>query len=70
MLSWLWTHVRTFFSSDDFGDDGGSVWDLTPDWQYDGRFVDAGGLTQSEKEEAIADVEEQARSLSDSRRTN
>ena len=40
------------------GDDDGDTWAAIPDWQYDGRFAEAGGLTRSEQEEAIEDLQE------------
>ena len=38
--------------------DGESAWDAIPEWQYDGRFAEAGGLTRSEQESAIEDLRE------------
>lgn len=40
-------------------DDGGTVWDAIPDWQYDGRHVESGGLARDEQERALRDVQEQ-----------
>ena len=39
------------------GGDGGA-WDAIPEWQYDGRFAEAGGLTRSEQEAAIDELRE------------
>ncbi|MFB9824323.1 hypothetical protein [Halobaculum roseum] len=48
------------------GDDGeGDGWSLVPDWQYEGRFAEAGGITRSEQEQAIREIDEQARRESD-----
>ncbi|QZP38171.1 hypothetical protein [Halobaculum magnesiiphilum] len=50
------------------GDDGegeGDGWSLVPDWQYEGRFAEAGGITRSEQEQAIREIDEQARHESD-----
>ncbi|AEM57319.1 hypothetical protein HISP_08765 [Haloarcula hispanica N601] len=38
--------------------DDGSAWDAIPEWQYNGRFAEAGGLTRSEQEAAIEDLQE------------
>jgi hypothetical protein len=35
--------------------DGGSVWNAIPSTQYAGRFVEAGGLTRSEQEDALGE---------------
>ena len=34
-------------------DDDGAVWNAIPQSQYAGRFVEAGGLTRSEQEDAL-----------------
>lgn len=35
-------------------------WSIIPDWQYEGRFVEAGGVTRSEQSEAIEEVQTDA----------
>lgn len=50
--------IRAFCAVD--RDERGSVWDAIPRWQYDGLHVESGGLTRSEQEAALADVERQA----------
>ena len=50
-LVWVWRRG---------GDDGdGSAWDGIPEWQYNGRFAEAGGLTRSEQEAAIEERREE-----------
>ncbi len=50
-LVWVWRRG---------GDDGGgSAWDGIPEWQYNGRFAEAGGLTRSEQERAIEELREE-----------
>jgi hypothetical protein len=44
-------------------DTGGSVWEHVPDWQYDGRHVESGGLTRDEQEQALRDIDEQAKEI-------
>lgn len=39
--------------------DAGSIWDLTPSWQYGGR-LHGGGLSRGRQEDAIREVQEQA----------
>ncbi|SDM84306.1 hypothetical protein SAMN04487949_2774 [Halogranum gelatinilyticum] len=46
--------------SEDDTDDGDSVWDLIPDWQYDGRHVESGGLSRGEQEKALREMQERA----------
>ena len=41
------------------GDGDGGAWDAIPEWQYDGRFAEAGGLTRSEQEAAIEELREE-----------
>jgi hypothetical protein len=46
------------------GDAGsGSIWDLIPAWQYDGRHVESGGQTRDEQERALEDVQRQAEEI-------
>lgn len=40
-----------------------SVWDAIPDWQYDGRHVESGGLTRDEQERALQDIERRAEQI-------
>ena len=35
------------------GTDDGDAWGGIPQWQYGGRFAEAGGLTRQEQEEAL-----------------
>jgi len=45
------------------GDGGGgteSSWNAIPDWQYDGRHVESGGLTRGEQEQALEEINEDA----------
>ncbi|SFR33381.1 hypothetical protein [Halogeometricum limi] len=53
----LLERLRALFATERSGD---SVWDAIPRWQYDGRHVESGGLTRSEQEDALADVQRQA----------
>lgn len=41
-------------------DDGSTVWDAIPDWQYTGRHVESGGLTRDDQEGALEAIEEEA----------
>ncbi|ARS91740.1 hypothetical protein B1756_07990 [Natrarchaeobaculum aegyptiacum] len=52
-------------STDDADGGDGSVWNAIPSWQYEGRHVESGGLTRSEQERALRDIQEQADELSD-----
>jgi len=45
----------------DGNDDEGDGWSLVPEWQYEGRFAEAGGITRSEQEQALREIDEQAR---------
>ena len=38
----------------------GDGWALVPEWQYEGRFAEAGGITRSEQEQAIRDIDQLA----------
>lgn len=49
-------HYHTEQSDD--GDEG--FWGSIPDWQYEGRFAEAGGLTRSEQSEAIENIQSDA----------
>lgn len=40
--------------------DGESVWETIPDWQYDGRHVESGGLSRGEQENALREIQERA----------
>ena len=52
-----------------FGSDhDGTVWDLIPFWQYEGRHVESGGLARNEQERAIAEVQEEAAELAERER--
>jgi hypothetical protein len=42
--------------------DGESVWDAIPEWQYEGRHVESGGLTRNEQEKALREVQDRAES--------
>jgi hypothetical protein len=44
----------------DADDDGGTVWEAIPSWQYAGRHVESGGLAREEQETALAEIREQA----------
>lgn len=51
------------------GDDGdGGAWSLVPDWQYGGRFAEAGGLTVGEQSEAIKEVRTDAEEIERNRK--
>lgn len=39
-------------------DDRGTVWDAIPSWQYEGRFAEAGGISRSEQERAVSELQE------------
>ncbi|NHN40227.1 hypothetical protein G9C85_01070 [Halorubellus sp. JP-L1] len=58
MLGRLRAFVRSHWPDDD-----GSVWNAIPGRQYGGRHAEAGGLSRSEQEDAIQDVQEQAEAL-------
>ena len=51
--------------ADGEGDEDSSVWNAIPSWQYEGRHVESGGLTRSEQEQALQDIQQQAEELSD-----
>ena len=51
-LVWVWRRSGS-------DEDNGSAWDGIPEWQYDSRFAEAGGLTRSEQEAAIEDHREE-----------
>ncbi|WP_435066053.1 hypothetical protein [Halobaculum sp. EA56] len=44
----------------DGGDEEGDGWSIVPEWQYEGRFAEAGGIARSEQERALREVEERA----------
>lgn len=54
----MFDRLRSWIGS---SDEEGSVWDLTPDWQYGfaGR-LHGGGDARAEQEEAVQDVAERA----------
>ncbi|MBX0285793.1 hypothetical protein [Haloarcula salinisoli] len=41
------------------GDDDATTWDAIPEWQYNGRFAEAGGLTRSEQEAALDELNDE-----------
>jgi|GEM_PF-1628194 len=43
--------------------EGEGVWNHIPDWQYEGRFAEAGGLTRSEQSDAIENVSDRAKEI-------
>lgn len=55
------------FSTGDADDEepAGTVWDAIPDWQYEGRFAEAGGIARGEQERAVSDLQERADRESD-----
>lgn len=50
-------HCRT----EQRGDKDEGSWSLIPDWQYEGRFAEAGGLTLSEQSEEIEKIRADAK---------
>ncbi|PSQ16640.1 hypothetical protein BRD00_10285 [Halobacteriales archaeon QS_8_69_26] len=54
---WVTMTVLWVRWTDDPGE--GSAWEAIPGWQYGGRFVEAGGLTRSEQEEALGNSEDE-----------
>lgn len=42
--------------------DGESVWDAIPEWQYEGRHVESGGLARGEQEQALREIQDRAES--------
>jgi len=43
------------------GDAGeGDGWALVPEWQYEGRFAEAGGISRGEQERALREIDERA----------
>ena len=63
----LWR--RTAGTAEDGDGDGDSdVWNAIPSWQYDGRHVESGGLTRSEQESALRDIQRQADELEERER--
>lgn len=62
MVRRLLARLKDYFTEEDSGD---SVWDPVPSWQYLGRVVEAGGITRLEQEEAVREVEQQAREIED-----
>ena len=57
-------HHRT--ERDDDTNEG--FWDGIPDWQYEGRFAEAGGLTRSEQSEAVEQIQTNANEIESNRR--
>lgn len=49
-----WYHAGTDTDAD------GDVWAAIPDWQYEGRHVESGGLSRADQEEAIEEVADRA----------
>lgn len=49
---------KVYSTADDDGPD--SVWNAIPDWQYDGRHAESGGLSRGEQEQAIQEITEEA----------
>jgi hypothetical protein len=41
------------------GEESDDTWAGIPEWQYDGRFAEAGGLTRSEQEESLDELTDQ-----------
>ncbi|MFO7833100.1 MAG: hypothetical protein R6V31_03355 [Halohasta sp.] len=37
-----------------------SSWNAIPNWQYDGRHVESGGLTRGEQEQALEEIHDEA----------
>ena len=37
-----------------------SSWNAIPDWQYDGRHAESGGLTRGEQEQALQEIHDDA----------
>ena len=50
------------------GDGDSDVWNAIPSWQYDGRHVESGGLTRSEQESALRDIQRRADELEERER--
>ncbi|WP_254762535.1 hypothetical protein [Natrinema marinum] len=46
-------------------DDASSVWNAIPTWQYDGRHVEAGGMTRGEQEQAVREIHQRADELTE-----
>lgn len=55
LLSWLRPEEE-----DGGGDGSGSIWNLTPAWQYTGLHVESGGTTIDTQERALRDIQEEA----------
>jgi hypothetical protein len=55
VVSWL---VFSKLRSDD--GESGSVWNAIPDWQYDGRHAESGGLARGEQEQALQEIHDEA----------
>ena len=51
-----------FIRVSDRGDstDSESVWNAIPNWQYDGRHAESGGLTRGEQEQALQEIHDDA----------
>lgn len=46
--------------STDGDDEPDSVWNAIPDWQYDGRHAESGGLARGEQEQALQEIHDEA----------
>jgi len=44
----------------DDSDGSESSWNAIPNWQYDGRHAESGGLTRGEQEQALQEIHEDA----------
>lgn len=46
------------------GDDGNRrLWDMVPNWQYRGQYVQSGGDVADEQERALAEIQQQAEAI-------
>ena len=59
--------AKHYYPTQGNGRDEG-FWGFVPSWQYEGRFAEAGGLTQSEQSEAIGKVQKSAKEAEENRR--
>ena len=60
LLGRLWPFASSSSPDADPEGDGdeGTVWDAIPSWQYEGRFAEAGGISRSEQERALSEMQE------------
>ena len=53
--------VMIHYHTEQGNDKDEGTWGIIPDWQYEGRFAEAGGLTRSEQSKEIEKIQTEAK---------